>query len=143
MKMKKLFAALACVVVLGASQASALSPFCHDNTDKLIVKLKKVQLTTEQLKDVFAYQAEHRGLIAASHSDGQGCRVHENHEVTFEKQSIGVLSDKQFKSFKGRVRNENETLRYENYLLEKEVARMKKELEALKAQVAALAAASR
>ena len=143
MKMNKLIAALACVIVVGATQASALTPFCWDNTDKLIVKLKKVQLTTEQLKDVFAYQTEHRELMAATHTDGRGCAVHENHEVLFEKQSIGVLSDKQFKAFKGRARNENESLRYENYLLEKELERMQKELDALRAEVAALAAASR
>ncbi len=141
--MKKILAVLACVFVLGASNASALSPFCWDNTDKLLVKLKKVNLTTEQLKDVFAYQSEHRDLMARSHTEGLGCRVHENHEVMFEKQSIGVLTDKQFKSFKGRVRNEAEGLRYENYLLEKELQRMKKELEALTAQLDALAAASK
>jgi len=138
--MKKLLAAFACVLMLGVSQASASAPWCHDNTDKLIVKLKKVDLTTDQLKDVFSFQKQHRDLISQSHSDGHGCSFHEKMEVTFEKQSIGVLTDEQFKKFKGRDRNETEGLRYENYLLKKEVQRMKKEMQALKAEMKALAA---
>ena len=82
-----------------------------------------------------------RDLIAESHGDGRGCGFHEQMEVLFEKQSIGVLTDEQFKKFKGRDRNETEGLRYENYLLKKEVQRMKKEIEALKAEMKALAAA--
>jgi hypothetical protein len=138
--MKKLLAVFACVLVLGVSQASANAPFCHDNTDKLIVQLKKVDLTTEQLKDVFVFQKQHREFVAQSHTDGRGCSAHERMEVTFERQSIGVLTDEQFKKYKGRVRNENEGLRYENYLLKKEVQRMKKEMEALKAEMKAAAA---
>ena len=95
--MKKLLAVCACLLVFSAVRATATTPFCWDNTDKLIVKLKTLDLTTEQLKDVFAYQAEHRELMAASHEDGRGCRVHENHEVVFEKMSIGVLTDEQRK----------------------------------------------
>ena len=138
--MKKLLAVCACLLVVGVTQVSATTPFCWDNTDKLIVKLKKLDLTTDQLKDVFAYQAEHRELMAASHEDGRGCRVHEDHEVVFQKRSIGVLTDEQFSKLKGRARNETETLRYESYLLEKEVARMEKELAALRKQLAALQA---
>jgi len=141
--MKKLLAVCACLLVFGAVRVSATTPFCWDNTDKLIVKLKTLDLTTEQLKDVFAYQAEHRELMAASHRDGRGCGVHENHEVVFEKMSIGVLTDEQFQKLEGRARNETETLRYENYLLEKEVQRMEKELAALKKQLAALQAAKK
>ena len=73
--MKKLLAVFACVLVLGVSQASASAPFCHDNTDKLIVQLKKVDLTTEQLKDVFVFQKQHREFVAQSHTDGRGLEV--------------------------------------------------------------------
>jgi hypothetical protein len=129
---------LAGALLAGNTQASASpSRFCYDNTDKLVVKLRKVQLTTEQLKDVFAYQQAHRDLIAASHANGQGCSHHEHMEVLFEKQSIGVLTAEQFKKFKGRVRNETEALRTENYLLKKELARLKQEMEALRALIEA------
>ncbi len=141
--MKRLIALLASLLVVGLTQAEARAPFCYDNTDKLVVKLKKVQLTTEQLKDIFQYQQEHRDLIAASHADGRGCTVHEHAELDFEKRSIGVLDDTQFKQLKGRVREEAEQLRYENYLLKKEVERMQQEMAALRAQMDALQAASR
>ena len=130
---KKLFALAAFVFVLSVSQASA----CYDNTDRLLVKLKKVDLTTEQLQDVFKYQKEHRDLIAASHHDGRGCAVHEHAEVDFEKRSIGVLTDEQFQEFTGRARTEAESLRYENYMLKKELERMKLELAELQAALEA------
>ena len=132
---RKLLAVAVFALVLGANQASA---FCWDNTDELIVKLKRLQLNTEQLKDVFQYQQQHRDLITSSHTDGRGCRHHEAMEVQFQKASIGVLTDAQFQQLQGRERNETETLRYDNYLLKKELARLKKELEALKAEFAAL-----
>jgi len=139
--MKRLIALLACLLVVGLTQASARAPFCYDNTDQLVVKLKKVQLTTEQLKDIFQYQQEHRDLIAACHADGRGCSLHEQAEVEFQKRSIGVLDDAQFKQFKGRVRDETEQLRYDNYLLRKEVERMEQQMAVLRAQLEALQAA--
>ena len=136
---RKLFALCAALLVAGVAQVHATT-FCWDNTDTLIVKLKKLELNTEQLDDVFQYQREHRDLIAASHRDGRGCRFHEDHEVEFEKASIGVLTNDQFQQLKGRVRNETEGLRYDNYLLTKEVEQLKAQLEALRAQLAALKA---
>jgi hypothetical protein len=133
---RKLFAVAAFVLILGANQASA---FCWDNTDELIVKLKRLNLSTEQLKDVFQYQEQHRDLITSSHQDGSGCRHHEAMEVNFQKHSIGVLTNEQFEKLQGRERNETEGLRYDNYLLKKEVARLKKELQALKVEMKALA----
>lgn len=133
--LKKLLAVSAVLLVLGASDASA---FCWDKTDDLIVKLKKLNLTTEQLKDVFQYQAQHRDLIASSHKDGRGCGTHEAMEVDFQKASIGVLTNDQFSKLQGRARTEAEGLRYDNYLLKKEVARLKAELEALKGELASL-----
>lgn len=130
---KKLFALAAFVLALSISQAYA----CYDNTDRLLVKLKKLDLTTEQLQDIFQYQKQHRDLMTATHKDGRGCRAHEKAEVDFEKASIGVLSDEQFEEFTGRERNEVEGLRYQNYLLKKEIARMQLELEKLRAAVAA------
>ena len=41
---KKFLALFAFVLILGVGQASA----CWDNTDKLVVKLKKLNLTTER-----------------------------------------------------------------------------------------------
>ncbi|MCB9898871.1 MAG: hypothetical protein H6825_12775 [Planctomycetes bacterium] len=129
---------LACFVVVPHVDAH---PFCYDQTDKLIVKLKKVDLTTEQLKDVFQYQKEQRALIAACHEDGRGCAVHEKAELDFQKRSIGVLTDDQFQKFAGRERTEEEQLRYDNYLLKKEVERLNAELAAMKQQMAEIKAA--
>ena len=132
--LRKVLTAATLMLVLGAN----VSAFCWDNTDELIVKLKKLQLNTEQLKDVFQYQQQHRDLMASSHSDGSGCRTHELAEVDFQKASIGVLNNDQFKKLTGRVRTETETLRFDNYKLVKEVARLKKELAFLKKELVAL-----
>lgn len=136
---RKLLLLCAALLVVGVSQVHATT-FCWDNTDTLIVKLKKLELTTEQLDDVFAYQREHRDLIASSHRDGRGCRFHENHEVEFEKASIGVLDDSQFQKLKGRQRNETEGLRYDKYLLTNQIEQLKAQLDAVRAQLAALKA---
>lgn len=136
---RKLIALSVFVLALGVARVEAAS-FCWDNTDKLIVKLQKLDLKTDQLKDVFQYQAKHRDLIVSSHKDGRGCRFHEHAEVDFEKASIGVLTDEQFQKLSGRDRNETEGLRYSNYLLNKEIARMQLQLAELRAQLAALRA---
>ncbi len=135
--LKRLIVVAAVFVVLGAPKAEA---FCWDHTDRLIVELKELDLNTEQLKDIFKYQTDHRNLISQAHKDGRGCRFHENAEVNFEKASIGVLTDEQFKKLKGRERNETESLRFDNYVLKKEIARLKKEIEALRAKLAAASA---
>lgn len=133
--LKQALAVVTFVLVLSAGQVSA---FCWDNTDELIVKLKKLELTTEQLKDVFQYQQKHRDLVTASHQDGRGCRHHETMEVDFQKASIGVLTNEQFKNLQGRERTETEGLRYDNYLLKKEIERLHKELVSIRAELAVL-----
>ena len=130
--MKKSLAFGALAILLGILTAAA--PFCWDKTDDMIVKLKKVKLTSEQLQDVFAYQAEHRTMIERAHEGDLGCRFHENHHVQFQKSAIGVLTDEQFQAFTGRGRNETETLRYENYLLKKELEALKRRLAQLEAE---------
>ncbi len=105
---------------------------CNDRTDLVVQKVRKADLTTEQLKSIFQYQKEHRDLITKAHAEGLGCSHHENRVVDFEKASFGVLTDEQFQKVAGRVRNDEEKLRYENYLLKMEIARLKQELEALK-----------
>jgi hypothetical protein len=134
---RKLIAVAAVALLFVLSHvAEAAAPFCWDQTDQMIVKLKKVKLTNVQLQDVFAYQVEHRAVMKAAHTEGLGCRHHEAHEVEFQKSAIGVLDDEQFKTFTGRVRTEAEALRYENYLLKKELEALKRELAALRAEMA-------
>ncbi len=121
--LKKLAIVAAVLLAFGATQAFATpAPFCWDNTDQVIKKLKRLDLNTEQLKDVFVYQEAHRDVMKRAHTEGLGCRVHENHEAQFVKQSVGVLTDEQFEKYTGRERNEEEVLIYDNYLLVKEVA---------------------
>lgn len=139
--MRKLFLLGAVLFgVLLAPNLDATSPYCWDKTDRLIVQLKKLDLNTEQLQDVFEFQKQHRDLMSACHEDGRGCGVHERAEVDFEKKSIGVLNDEQFKKHTGRKRTEAETLRYENHLLKKELAELKQQLAALQLQLASLKA---
>lgn len=130
MKKLAILSSVALVVGMFASSASA----CWDNTDLLVKKLQKLELTTEQLKDVFQYQKQHRDFVTMCHSEGKGCRVHENHEVEFQKNAYGVLTDDQFQKVVGRERTEVEKLRFENYKLKKENERLKKQLEQAKAE---------
>jgi hypothetical protein len=135
---KKLMALATATLLFGlAHAADAAAPFCWDQTDQFIKQLKKVDLTVAQLQDVFEYQAEHRQVMQVAHAEGLGCRHHEDHELDFQKSSIGVLTDEQFKEFTGRERTEIETLRRENYLLKKELEALKRELAALRAEAAA------
>jgi hypothetical protein len=132
--MKKLLALCTFAILLGPlTSVDAANPtFCWDKTDQLIVKMKKVRLTNEQLIDVFAYQTEHRAVIKRAHSEDLGCRYHEDHQVDFQKSAFGVLTDEQFQKLNGRKRTEAEQLRYENYLLKKELEALKRELAELK-----------
>lgn len=129
-------APLAAVAFLFVASAPAARA-CDDNSDTVVAKLQKLDLTTEQLNQIFAYRKEHKDLIVKSHRDGSGCLVHERNGVVFEKQAVGILNDAQFKKYAGRERNETESLRYQNYLLKAEIEKLKKELELLKTQTEA------
>ncbi|MFN0204797.1 MAG: hypothetical protein ACKVS6_00600 [Planctomycetota bacterium] len=126
-----------CLVTLAAVAiaffaAAPIARACDDNSDQVMQRLKKVDLTTEQLKQVFAYQNDHKNFITKAHKEGLGCRSHESNVAVFEKSAVGILSDDQFKKYSGRERNETETLRYQNYLLKQEIDKLKKEIESLK-----------
>src|SRR5262245_47941398 len=91
-------AALAFFAAFAAPAARA----CDDQTDQMVAKLKKLDLSTEQMKSIFAFQNEHKQFIAKSHKEGLGCRAHEDHQAVFEKAAFGVLDDTQFKKVAGR-----------------------------------------
>ena len=110
---------------------------CWDNTDEFVLKLKKVKLTTEQLKEVFAFQKQHKAIVVRAHKEGLGCRYHENHEAVFQKQAVGVLTDEQFKKAVGRKRTKVESLTFENKQLKKKLAAMEKRLALLEAAIKA------
>ena len=110
---------------------------CWDNTDEFMLKLKKVKLTTQQLKEVFALQKQHKAIVVRAHKEGLGCRYHENHEAVFQKQAVGVLTDAQFKKATGRKRTKVESLTYENVQLKKKLAAMEKRLALLEAALKA------
>ena len=129
-------AILSLSVAFLASEASA----CWDNSDGLILKLKKLDLNTEQLKDVFAFQNEHRAVVKRAHRERLGCRYHENHDAVFQKKAIGVLTNGQFKKYTGRVRTKVETLEHENWRLKKEIAKLRALIEKLQKQLEATAA---
>jgi hypothetical protein len=100
-------------------------------------KLKKVELTTVQLKEIFKLRNDHKAVVVRAHKEGLGCRYHENHEAVFEKQAVGVLNDEQFKKVEGRKRTKVESLTYENVQLKKKLAKLERELAQLKKLIAA------
>ena len=112
-----------------APKASA----CWDNTDEFVIKLKKVKLSTNQLKEIFVFQKQHKAIVVRSHKEGLGCRYHENHEAVFQKQAVGVLTDAQFKTAVGRKRTKVESLTFEHDQLKKKLAAMQKRLAQLEA----------
>ncbi len=134
--MRNALLSVAAAALLFAAAAPAATA-CDDNTDVFVQKIQKLDLSTQQLKSVFAFHAEHKAFIAKSHREGLGCLAHERHQADFEKAAIGVLDDGQFKKMTGRVRTETESLRYENHLLKTEIERLKAELEALKKEIRA------
>jgi predicted RNase H-like nuclease (RuvC/YqgF family) len=114
---------------------------CWDNSDLFVAKLKKVDLTTEQLKELFDLREQHKAVVVRAHTENLGCSYHENHEKVFEKQAVGVLNDKQFEKAVGRKRTEVESLTYENKELKKRLAEMEKRLALLEAALKAAEAA--
>ena len=110
---------------------------CWDNSDLFVAKLKKANLTTEQLKEIFDLQKQHRAVVKRAHKEGLGCKYHENHEKrVFEVQAVGVLNDEQFKKVQGRKRTKVESLTYENKELKKKVAKLEARLAALEKALA-------
>lgn len=131
--MLKRIAGLALFVGIVAPAAVA----CWDNTDLFVTKLKKVNLTTEQMKELFDLQKQHRVVVKRAHKEGLGCKYHENHEkLVFEKQAVGVLNDEQFKKVQGRKRTKVESLTFENKQLKKKLAALEKRLAALEKALA-------
>jgi hypothetical protein len=128
-----LLAFAVCAFALTAAAPAAKA--CDDNTDTTVLKLQKLDLSTQQLKQIFAFQQEHKAFIQKAHTERLGCLAHENHIAEFEKAAFGVLNDNQFQKAVGRKRTEVESLRYENYVLQQEIARLKAELEALRKDV--------
>ena len=123
------------LLVIGLVAAPAVA--CWDNSDQIVVKLKKLELSTDQLKDIFVFQKQHRSVIKRAHREGLGCRYHENHDAVFEKQAVCVLTNSQFKKHVGRTRTKVEGLEYDNLQLKKRIAKMEKELAELKKLVKA------
>ena len=126
---------LVCAFVLAVGVIAPDASACWDNTDQVVLKLKKLNLNTEQLKDIFVYQKQHREVVVRAHREGLGCRYHENHDVVFEKQAVGVLTNTQFKQHTGRVRTKVEGLQHDNRVLRKRVDRLEKRLKELLAQL--------
>ena len=128
--MSKRILGLALFVALAAPAAVA----CWDNSDLFVTKLRKAKLSTEQLKEIFVLQKQHRTVVMRAHAEGLGCKYHENHEkMVFEKQAVGVLNDDQFKKVVGRKRTKVESLTFENAALKKRLAKLEKQLAELKA----------
>jgi len=131
------------VAVLVAGFVAPAAYACWDNSDLFVAKLKKVNLTTDQLKELFELKKQHKAVVVRAHKESLGCRYHENHERVFEKQAVGVLNDEQFKKAVGRKRTKVESLTYENKVLKKKLAEMEKRLARLEAALKAAADAKK
>ncbi len=136
---KKIVLLSAFVLALGVVASNAVA--CWDNSDRIILQLKKLNLSTEQIKDVFLYQKEHKDVVVRAHKEGLGCRYHENHDAVFERKAVGVLTGVQFKKHTGRERTKIESLQYDNRLLKKEIAKLKEMIKTLEAELAKLKSA--
>ena len=108
---------------------------CHDNWDKVIVKLKALDLTKVQMDQIFGMQKDLARLRAEDHRKGFSCSKHEVHVKAYEQTAIGLLDGKQFKKYTGRNRTEVEQLRKEVRELKAEVAELKKAIQELKATI--------
>ena len=136
--MKRISGLLAVALVVGLLAPAAIA--CWDNSDVMVVKLKKLNLTTDQLKDLFVYHKAHKKVIERAHAESLGCRYHENHDAVFEKQAVGVLTDKQFRTHAGRKRTKVESLTFENRLLQKKIEKLEQQLKELRELIKKLAA---
>ena len=126
---RRILGLVAVALVVGLMAPAAFA--CWDNSDAMVVKLQKLKLSTEQLKDIVILQKEHKQVVVRAHKEGLGCRYHENHDAVFAKQAVGVLTDVQFRSHTGRKRNQVEGLTYENRVLRKKIEKLEKQLKQL------------
>ena len=128
--MPKGMIALAAVLGLGLFVAPASA--CWDNSDEIVEKMETCKLSKDQLKKVFALKADFKKMMAATHKKGKSCRIHEDAEITFKANAIGILTDEQFEKLNGRKRTAVEQLRHENLELKDQIEALKKQVAELK-----------
>jgi hypothetical protein len=107
--MKKLVVAIflvASTFVLGAALK------CHSQKYYLAkAKLEKMVLTPAQNEEIKTFAAGFQKKWDATHRK-LGCSHHEDHAEEFIAAAAGVLTDDQFKSFRGRTRTDMEAVGY-------------------------------
>ena len=85
---------------------------CHSQEFWLAkAKLEKMVLTPAQSKEIVAFEKDFQTKWQKSHSE-LGCRAHEMHSGEFIAAASGVLTNDQFRQFRGRNRNAVEGVGY-------------------------------
>lgn len=83
---------------------------CHsEQFTKAKSKLDALVLNSAQKQAIATYEADFRRHWATTHQE-KGCSHHEAHVAEFIAAASGVLTPDQFKTFRGRERNETEQL---------------------------------
>lgn len=97
---------LTATVVLGAAMR------CHSEKYYLAkAKLDRMVLTPSQSKEIEVFAKDFEKKWSRTHRE-LGCSHHEDYADEFIAAASGVLSDDQFKKFRGRGRDEHESLDY-------------------------------
>ena len=105
--MKK--ALLGFALLFGAALLGAAT-LCHSEEYRLAkAKLDKIVLTPAQKQEIAKHEDVFNKAWRRTHSE-KGCSHHEDHVEEFVAAASGVLTDDQFKKFRGRTRNDVESL---------------------------------
>ncbi len=108
--MKKLAFLLVPLAVLLATTTEATPLRCHsEQFTKAKRQLEALVLNKAQREAIRTYEADFAKQWSRTHAE-HGCSHHEAHAAEFIAAASGVLSDEQFKSFRGRVRTDAEKL---------------------------------
>ena len=83
---------------------------CHSEIyTKAKQQLRAIVLNSAQKRAIYTYEMRFQRQWSKTHRS-KGCSHHEAHAHQFVAAAAGVLSDNQFKKFKGRTRNRFETV---------------------------------
>ena len=101
------------VPVVTVSLVMMAGTLCHSQEFWLAQKnLKKMVLTPAQTSEIAVYEKVFQKRWSRTHRT-KGCSHHEAHADWFVAAAAGVLTENQFKKFRGRDRNVVETVGYD------------------------------
>ncbi|MCA9320255.1 MAG: hypothetical protein KDB53_05955 [Planctomycetes bacterium] len=93
-------------------------------------KLKQLELTPAQAAEIARFDADFQAKFNALHNK-IGCKAHQCSAEEFVAAAAGVLSNDQFRSFRGRARNRIENVGYDVRLTGQHIDNLMKLVDAL------------